>query len=67
MAKTGNSPQHRARLGLAGLVVVVMLVLAATTMLRPQPQDGPQSMTEEPLAMLGLAPASSRQGAAVIH
>jgi hypothetical protein len=58
MAKTGTPPQHRARLGLAGLAAVIFLVLAATMVLRPQSGVHAQGMAKEPLAMLGLAPAS---------
>jgi len=60
MATRGKSPLHRARLGLTGLAVVFLLVLAATAVIRPQGSSGANGAPEEPLAMLGLAPATPR-------
>ena len=61
MATSGKTPQHRARLGLTGLAAVFLLVLAAAAIIQPGPQNSASISPEEPLAMLGLAPAASRQ------
>jgi hypothetical protein len=68
MVKPSIRPDQRARLGLTGLALVFLLVLVAAALMRPQSNGGPQTLTSqsaisqnagrEPLAMLGVAPAS---------
>jgi hypothetical protein len=68
MAKPSIRPDQRARLGLTGLALVFLLVLVAAALMRPDSAVDPQSLTRqsvpsqnagnEPLAMLGVAPAT---------
>jgi hypothetical protein len=68
MARSSIRPDQRARLGLTGLALVFLLVLVAAAVMRPGSTIGPPMLTpqgeasenagKEPLAMLGVAPAS---------
>ncbi|WP_439532952.1 hypothetical protein [Polymorphobacter sp.] len=65
MAKSGNRPLQRARLGVTGLAAVFLLVLAAAVLVRPEAGRSAvghqaQAANAEPLAVLGLAPTSHR-------
>lgn len=49
---------QRFRVGLTGLAAIFLLVLVATAGLRPGVQRGAPQAVDEPLAVLGVAPAA---------
>lgn len=49
---------QRVRVGLTGLAAIFLLVLVATAGLRPGVQRGAPQAVDEPLAVLGVAPAA---------
>jgi hypothetical protein len=66
MGNQGNRPNQRVRLGITGLAAVFLLVLAAAALIRPDAgQSQPASpRQDEPLAMLGVAPAAHHETSA---
>jgi hypothetical protein len=49
---------QRVRVGLTGLAAIFLLVLVATAGLRPGVHRGAPQAADEPLAVLGVAPAA---------
>jgi hypothetical protein len=49
---------QRFRVGLTGLAAIFLLVLVATAGLRPGVERGTPQTVDEPLAVLGVAPAA---------